>query len=133
MPWIALDYPRNYGQNSSLSFRILVLWGDGIFTSLLSEREAAVSSEKTISVKEANAKTFFVHSANRWIQHISLDDCTEINSINEAIAHRETNGFTRLFQRIEFEQWSLLQEICLENFRNQCSIIQKVMKKHQDV
>jgi hypothetical protein len=133
MPWIALDYPRNYGQNTSLAFRVLVLWGDGIYTSMLSEGNAEVTMKNGDFEIRSKNKTYYVDSDNRWIQHISETECAELNQTEQAISHRNTHGFTRLFQRIEFDQWPKFKEICLEHFRNQCSLIQIIMQKRQDV
>lgn len=133
MPWIALDYPRNYGQNTSLAFRILVLWGDGIYTSLLSEGDAPVMMSRIKDTLDPGLDTYFVHSNNRWIQHISEDECTRLMNHSQAIAHRNTYAFTRLFQRIGFEHWSSLEKLCLESFQHQCGQMLEIMQKPQVV
>lgn len=132
-PWMALDFPKSYGKNSSLAFRVLVLWGDSIYVSLLAEEHVKMEYLETISVAELSSSIYYVNNENRWLQTIEPDSSRYALQLDSILAHRKQYGFTRLFQKIDFSNWNTLEAECSQSFINQCEILLLVNKMRQDV
>jgi hypothetical protein len=133
MPWMALDFPKNYGKDSSLAFRVLVLWGDAIYTSLLAEENVKIEHLDSVSITNLPDSISYIINENRWIQTIESDSCRYAQNLDSILEHRKQFGFTRLFQKIEFSKWNTLESECSQSFINQCEILLLLKKMRPSV
>ena len=131
LPWLAMDCPGYYGKGDSIAFRILVVWGKGIFFQAFSEINVAFENEKETQKPMTLPPPYFTHTQNRWIQHVDGLNQKQLSSLDEAVEARRELGFTRLIYALPLESWNDLETSIVVYHQNLSATMMDIIRMHQ--
>ncbi|MEX1188753.1 MAG: hypothetical protein WED33_05800 [Bacteroidia bacterium] len=131
LPWIALDSFAQYSKESSLSFRILIVWGQGAFLNFFADKKTSKPLIENSLGIESLEPVFILKGKDAWIQHID-ENQGQFSSIPMlAVDFRKEFGYTRLINHISFSNWNSFSESAVKIFDNQVKWMQFILQ-HQD-
>ncbi|MBK9732712.1 MAG: hypothetical protein IPO83_15770 [Chitinophagaceae bacterium] len=121
LPYILLDFPRNFKGEQRWAIRTMVWWGKFISSTLLISgasmdgvRESVVRQSNILSKKEA----WICINESPWIHHFEKDNYQKIKkfSRNEMSSMMKVAGFVKIARKIPITRINQLQRFTVENF-----------------
>ncbi len=125
LPYVMLDYPRNFSKENSFSIRSFFWWGNFFSITIhLSGKYQQQFSEKiqqAISKKVFNG-WFICTSDNQWEHHFERSNYTIITDIN--IADIATLPFIKIAKKIPLKEWDKVYEFYTKN----CELLLEILR-----
>jgi len=122
LPYLILDYPRDFGQKNIFAVRTMFWWGNFFSVTLhLSGKYKQIFSEKIIAGYELlKEKGFYacVHE-EQWEHHFESYNYREIGNWrkDEFVNKINTSNFIKLAHKTPLKQWNDVQDILLQHFK----------------
>lgn len=121
LPYVVLDYPRQFGKESVFAFRSMFWWGNGFSFTLHIQGEALIMFNDRLhsNLYQLTGKGFYVCiNTTPWEYHYGTDNYIPLE---EYIAKSQkykarSNDFFKLSRRLTLQQYSLVPEFGKETW-----------------
>jgi hypothetical protein len=125
LPYVMLDYPRNFARGNTFAIRTLFWWGH--FFSIHLQLSGEYQQKHVNSIKYAIERGEFngwfvgVHE-NEWHHHFEQNNYVPISKglIDIDLAQ---SSFIKLAKKIPLQEWENVREFLTENFRKLISLV----------
>jgi hypothetical protein len=128
LPYIVLDFPREFGKDDVLAIRTLFWWGNYFSITLqLKGRYKQLFEERL----KANIELLSVHdflisiSEDEWAHQVNEDHYGFLSKMDKETVENifKSRSFVKLVRKVSLDQWQIATNILWENFQ----ILLKVM------
>ncbi len=115
LPYMVLDYPRFFTQQSTLAFRTMFWWGNHFSVSVhLTGHYLAryASALQSLSSDERAQNYYFCIHGHPWEYHFEADNYLLMREISAEMVnhHMSAHGFVKIADRLPLHEWKKLPE-----------------------
>jgi hypothetical protein len=116
LPWVMLDYPRNYTGDDAFGIRSFFWWGNycSITLQLAGVHQQKFSPAIRQWISAAPANWFIGNGGDPWKHHFRKDNYTPLDEWQGNI---NTLPFIKLATRISLHQWDALDDFFVTHYR----------------
>jgi hypothetical protein len=123
LPYVMMDYPRNFSRNDTFAIRTFFWWGN--FFSITLQLSGSFQEQYKPCVAEAVKKGVFKNwyqctGSDMWHHHF---DASNYRLINESDTGYAEHGFTKLAAKIPLSQWPLAEDFLRTNFSKLVAVL----------
>ncbi len=117
LPYVMLDYPRNFSKENSISIRSFFWWGN--FFSITIHLSGKYQQQFSEKIQQAISKKVFngwsiCTSDNQWEHHFERSNYAQINELN--FGDIATLPFIKIAKKIPLQQWDQVIEFYTKNY-----------------
>jgi hypothetical protein len=122
LPYIVLDFPREFAKDDVLAIRTLFWWGNYFSITLQLKGRYKLLFEERL---KANLELLSTHdflisiSEDEWAHQVSEDHYELLSKMNKETIEKIFNGrsFVKLVKKVSLDQWQNATDILWENFQ----------------
>lgn len=125
LPYVMLDYPRNFSNKDAFAIRTFFWWGQHISIHLHLSGIYKIKYQYKVQIainKGLLQDWFWCVNQNEWQHHFEEDNYISIQHGFDATPHEQVN-FIKIAKKIPLNQWNSSKETLLESFRLLINII----------
>lgn len=128
LPYVVLDYPRQYGKQEIMAIRTMFWWGNFFSVTLhLSGKYQQAAMQNIIAhVDHLRANNYFICTGDEeWQHHFGKENYTAIKekSNEELIALAEQKLFIKLAVKFELRQWDDMPRLLQHAFEDMLRLL----------
>lgn len=130
LPYLMLDFPRNFRPESTLAYRLMFWWGN-FFSATLQLSGSVLEQNQNQLVKHIDKlrdkDIFFCVNSSPWEYHLNENNYLhfdEIN-INQILKQVKTHKFVKLNKILPLERASDLESFAIETFKDYLRILRR--------
>ncbi len=125
LPYVMLDYPRNFSNKDAFSIRTFFWWGQHISIHLYLSGiyKSKYQNKVEIAINKGLLQDWFwCVNQNEWQHHFEEDNYVSMQQGFDATPHEQVN-FLKIAKKIPLNQWNSSTETLLESFTLLINII----------
>lgn len=125
LPYVMLDYPRNFSKADAFAIRTFFWWGQHISIHLYLSGIYKTKYQHKVEIainKGLLQGWFWCVNQNEWQHHFEEDNYVSIHQGFDALP-RERVNFLKIAKKIPLHKWNSSAETLLESFRLLINII----------
>ena len=118
LPYVMLDYPRNFSKKDAFAIRTFFWWGQHISIHLYLSGIYKTKYQPKVEIainKGLLQDWFWCVNQNEWQHHFEEDNYVSMKQGFNATPHEEGN-FIKIAKKIPLHQWNSSAETLLESF-----------------
>lgn len=116
LPYVVLDYPRQFGKVNTFAIRTFFWWGNFFSISLHLSGNYLQQSLPTIQsfLPEISSGDWYISTGDdQWQHHFGEDN---YETINASTVHLENRSFIKLAKKFPLHQWENVNQLFTNNF-----------------
>jgi hypothetical protein len=130
LPYLILDYPRNFGKEESIAIRTMFWWGHFFSVTLHISGNIKKRMEERLLIAYGdlfNNGVYVNINEDEWQHHLESNNYIPANQMSEASFHAAIieRNFIKLTQRVTLENWDTAPETLMAIFEQFIRLIEE--------
>lgn len=134
LPWVMLDYPRNFEALNIFSVRTMFWWGNHFSLQLLLKGACLQMLDVNKMLNTLPPEWFFCTGSTPWQHHFSADYMQPVSTLTPEHIDRQKqeNGFFKIGTKLPVTEWENAEVFLTEQFLEVLRCISPITDGKQD-